>query len=409
MRPAWLLAAASLLAGSVHAAPLTFSQALAAARESAPSLEARTDDLMSARSASRAAGRLPDPKLSFGMEGLPVTGADAGRPFRDEMSDIRLGVSQDMPSLTRRRAEREKARADIGAAATGRDAEARAVRLQTALAWIDLYYGARRLAALDESAKVIAKLHGAAPAMLASGAQRPGQSLEADRLTAVLTDRRADLRAAISRARANLARWTGDPAPETAGPPPAATVDAALLRERIDALPTLTAFDSMARQADADVALAEAGKTPDWSWDLAYQHRAPRFGDMMMAQVTVALPLFPSTRQDPIIDARRQTANRVRADRSAARRDLLASLDADLADHDAHRDRLTRARNLLTPLAERRADLETASYAAGTAALADVLGAALDLAESRLDRLDREATVARDEIRILFTYGTDDQ
>ncbi len=403
------MAAVGALAASAHAAPLTFSEALTLAAQSAPSLEARADDLKSAQSASRAAGQSPDPKLSLGMEGLPVTGADAGRPFRDQFSDLRVGVSQDMPSLARRRAQRQRAQADIGAAANGRDAESRSVRLQTAIAWIDLFYAERRLQAIDDTTAVVTRQRDAAPAQLASGTLRPAQSLDADRMTATLADRRADLRAAVTRARATLARWTGDPAPEPAGPSPTLTVDATRLRDRIDALPALTSFDAMARQADADIALTVADKTPDWSWDLAYQHRAPRFGDMMMAQVTLALPLFAATRQDPVIDARRQSANRVRADRAAARRDLLASLDADLADHDAHRDRLARARAVLTPLAQRRVDLETASYAAGNASLADVLGATLDLAEARLDNLDREATVARDEIRILFSYGTDDQ
>ena len=84
---------------------------------------------------------------------------------------------------------------------------------------------------------------------------------------------------------------------------------------------------------------------------------------------TVSLPLFASTRQDPIIDARLESANGVRIDREAARRALVAQLDSDLADHAMHHDRLHRALDTLVPLAKRRADLETASYGAGTASL----------------------------------------
>jgi outer membrane protein, heavy metal efflux system len=119
------------------------------------------------------------------------------------------------------------------------------------------------------------------------------------------------------------------------------------------------------------------------------------------------LPLFASTRQDPVIAARTQTANRVRIEREAARRTLVAALDADLADHAMHHDRLMRAQATLLPLAKRRADLETSSYAAGTASLPDVLGAFLALAEVRIDALAREADVARDGVRIVLTYGSD--
>ena len=130
---------------------------------------------------------------------------------------------------------------------------------------------------------------------------------------------------------------------------------------------------------------------------------------MVMVQATVSLPLFASTRQDPIIVARTETAGRVRIEREAARRELLASLDAGLADHAMHHDRLHRALETLVPLAKRRADLETAGYAAGTATLSDVLQAFLALAEARIDAINRDADVARDGARIVLTYGSDAQ
>ena len=68
---------------------------------------------------------------------------------------------------------------------------------------------------------------------------------------------------------------------------------------------------------------------------------------------------------------------------------------------------MMRARQTLEPLAARRADLETASYAAGAAGLSDVLGAFLALAETKIDLLDREADVQRDAVRIVQTYGSD--
>ena len=406
MRSAWLLTVSALLAGAVHAAPLTYEAALKLADDTAPSLQARAADVRAARSSAIAAGRLPDPKFAFGVEGFPVSGPNAGHPERDDFSDVRVGLIQDVPNGARRRSARERAAADIGAAEVSHTATARDVRLNTALAWIDLYYAERRLAALGDIDQALAPLRSAAPSQVAAGTLRPAQTLEPEQLTAVLGDRRADLLAAVAKARAELVRWTGDVGPEVSGEPPAYAIDPVSLRAGLDRLPALAAYDAMGRQADADVDAAKADKHPDWSWELAYQHRDPRFGDMVMAQATVSLPLFGRTRQDPIIAARAETAGRVRIEREAARRELLAALDASLADHAMHHDRLNRARETLVPLAKRRADLETASYGAGTAGLSDVLQAFLAFAEARIDAIDREADVTRDGARIVLTYGS---
>jgi outer membrane protein TolC len=193
------------------------------------------------------------------------------------------------------------------------------------------------------------------------------------------------------------------------GDPPALSIDGAILRAGLDRHPVLLAYTAFGRQADSAVRMAQADKQPDWGWGLSYQHRDPMFGDMVSAEVTISLPLFSQTRQDPIIAARASDATRVRVEREVARRKLLAELEAGLADHTLHQDRRARARDVLVPLAQRRADFETASYGAGTAGLNAVLDAFTALVDAKLDALDREAEVARDAVRLNITYGSDDQ
>ena len=325
------------------------------------------------------------------------------------MTMATVGVSQDMPSNAKRRASRERAAADIEAAEASARVEARAVRLAASLAWIDLFYANKRLAALGEVERALTPLRASAPSQIATGSARPALALEPDQLSAALGDRRAELVAAVGRARAELVRWTGEVDADVTGPPPNFQVDPASLRAGLERLPTLRAYDAAGRQADADTLAAKAEKQPDWSWDLTYQHRDPMYGDMVSVGASVSLPLFADKRQDPMIAARASSAARVRYEREAARRALSATLEADLADHAMHHDRLMRARTTLEPLAARRAELETASYAAGTAGLADVLGALVALAEAKINILDREADVERDAVRIVQTYGSDAQ
>lgn len=404
MRPLWLMLGATLLSSAAQAAPLTYSAALQRAA-GAPTLQAKAAEVTAARAAAGAAGRLPDPKLRFGLDNFPVSGPPAWRFGPESMTLATVGVMQDIPNGAKRRAERERAAADIGAAESGQAVETRNVRLAAALAWVDLYYAQRKLAALEEISAALRPLRDTAPAQVAAGSSRPAAALEVDELTAALGDRRAELLATAAKARAELARWTGVPEPEATGAPPPQEVDAPLLRAALDRHPALLAYDAMGRQAAADLAAARADKRPDWSWELAYHRRDPMWGDMVSLGGTVSLPIFPGRRQDPKIAAKAASAGRVSAEREAMRRQLRAQLDADLADHAMHHDRMLRAKETLLPLARRKADLETASYAAATASLSDVLQAFLGLAEARVGALDREGDVVRDAARINLSYG----
>src|SRR3546814_16047714 len=70
-----------------------------------------------------------------------------------------------------------------------------------------------------------------------------------------------------------------------------------------------------------------------------------------------------------------------------------------------HHDQWMRARDTLLPLAQREAQLETASYAAGRAALPDVIEAEAGLARTEPDMLHREAAVARHQAVTALTYA----
>ncbi|HEX7886051.1 MAG TPA: TolC family protein [Phenylobacterium sp.] len=404
MRPLWLMLGAAFLSSAAQAAPLTYSAALQRAAD-APTLQAKAAEVTAARAAAGAAGRLPDPKLRFGLDNFPVSGPPAWRFGPESMTMATVGVMQDIPNGAKRRAERERAAADIGAAESGQAVETRNVRLAAALAWVDLYYAQRKLAALEEISAALRPLRDTAPAQVAAGSSRPAAALEADELTAALGDRRAELLAAAAKARAELSRWTGEPEPEATGASPPQEVDAPVLRAALDQHPALLAYDATGRQAAADLAAARADKRPDWSWELAYHRRDPMWGDMVSLGGTVSLPIFPGRRQDPKIAAKAASAGRVSAEREAMRRQLRAQLDADLADHAMHHDRMIRAKETLVPLARRKADLETASYAAGSASLSDVLQAFLGLAEARVGALDREGDVVREAARINLSYG----
>jgi cobalt-zinc-cadmium efflux system outer membrane protein len=408
MRPIWLLAPLAFASAVAHAEPLTFAEALARV-DAAPDVAADALSVAAARSSARAAGALPDPRLQLGYDAFPVSGPTAGAPGRNDFSAVRVGVEQDVPNLAKRRARRDDAAAGIEASSATLVVETRKARVATALAWLDLYYAERKLTALGDLDRTLDGVRRTVPSRVSNGAARPAQSLESEQMIAALADRRTDLIAVVAAAKAMLTRWTGVMAVIAIGEPPTIAINAVRLRTALDDVPTLRAFDAKARQAEAGVGLARADKHPDWSVQTGYQHRAPRFGDLLSAGVSIQLPVFAKNRQDPVIAARMIDVDRVRVEREAARRELAAQLDADLADHAMHHDRFERARATLVPLAQHRVDLETASYGAGTATLGDAQAALVALGEARLDLLNREADVARDAVRINLTYGSDER
>lgn len=399
-----LLLAGLGLASAAQAGPLTFEAAQRLAHQS-PALAAAEADLDAAKAQGQAAGRLPDPRLRLGLDNFPISGPPAGTFTGDGMTMVSVGVMQERPSRAKRSAAQQAARAQVTTADLRRVGEARAVRLATALAWLDLHYADRRLAALAEVERALAPLRDTAPASFATGDVRPAQTLEARQKLAQIADRRSELQAGRARAAAELTRWTGETEPQAVGQEPAFPIDAEALRSGLPDHPALLALDAARETARAGLAAARAEAHPDTSWDVAYQRRDGVYGDMVSVGVTFGLPLFGKARREPLVVAQDALVRGAESQRAAGARELSAALEIDLADHRMHHQQLVRAREDLAPLAQQRADLETASYGAGRADLAEVLSALVDLAEVKLSILDRQALVARDGAKINLTYG----
>src|SRR5258707_1663785 len=118
----WFLGAAGLAV----AEPLSFDAALELATRTSPDIAVQTASVEAAQSASVAAGRLPDPKLTVGVENFPVTGEERGSLTRDFMTMRKVRLMQDVPNGGKR-----ESRAAAPAADTERARAERRVRILT--------------------------------------------------------------------------------------------------------------------------------------------------------------------------------------------------------------------------------------------------------------------------------------
>jgi cobalt-zinc-cadmium efflux system outer membrane protein len=392
--------------GLAVAEPLTFDAALELATRSSPDIAVQTASVEAAQSASVAAGRLPDPKLTFGVENLPVTGEERGSLTRDFMTMRKVGLMQDVPNGGKRQSRAAAAAADTERARAQRRVSTLTVRRDTAVAWLARYYLERRGALFDELERENQLFAQSVQAQFAGGRGMPADLVAPQQEAAEIADRRDELASQIAKSKATLRRWLGPAGDEPlAGDPPALALDTEHLRGHIHEHPELAMFVPMTQMAQAQVHEAEAAKRPDWGVELSYGRRGSAFSDMVSLQFTLDLPLFARTRQDPQIAAKRQELNRVESQRDAMLRDHTEELDAELAEYEMTTRQLARLREAHLPLAQQKVAYQFASYRAGKADLTAVLNARRELIDERLKDIELDGKRAATVAKLYFFYG----
>ncbi|MDO9009216.1 MAG: TolC family protein, partial [Thiobacillus sp.] len=106
------------------AAALGFNDALTRALAETPALTASANRIDAARQSAIPADALPDPRLTLGLDNVPVDGPDSFSLDSDFMTMRRIGVMQEFPNSAKRGARAEAAQARVTLA----EAEARVVR-----------------------------------------------------------------------------------------------------------------------------------------------------------------------------------------------------------------------------------------------------------------------------------------
>ena len=395
----WLFLAGTLpLAVSAHAQTLTLEEALRIGEADSPRLAAQRHALTAAQEQTDRAGELPDPKLRFGIENLPVTGADRFRYDRDFMTARAIGFMQEFPSSDKRSARSERA-------ARARDVERSMLFSQRALlqrdiaaAWLEAHFAERSSAALERLIERLSAQSDAAVAGVARGRQSAAETFMLRGAVEQARDRALDQQRMVERARHTLAAFLGEAAKRPLGAPP----DLGSLSHPREALvarlldhPQLRVLDVRQDLARADVELARASKRSDWSVEVGYGQRRPAFDNMLTVMVAIDLPWQAERRQDRDVASRLAELEQVRAQKEEARRMHEAEVRGWLADYDAATRRLERFRTALVPLAGERAEAALAAYRGGRGDLSAVLEAQRAITETELAAIAIEAERAK--------------
>lgn len=357
-----------LPAQAAPATPVSLHEAIRMAVRRAPALDALTAQLTAAEQEAVRAGALPDPTLMVGIENWPVTGADAFALDADMMTMQRIGVRQEFPARSKREARQRLASRNVDQAEALALAERLAVQRAVAEAWTDAWAAHRELDALRALREEAALASRLTRARVAGGGDSAAEALGAEAAVLELDNRLQALEADLRGAQATLERWVGEGATVDREAPEAFAslpTEQASLLANLDRLGPVLAWQARLEAVAAEVDLARAEKSPDWTVSASYGHRRGGASDMLMLEFAIDLPLFTTNRQDRGITAREAEYHAALASREDARRTLAAEIVRRVAEWEGLRGQTRRDREQLLPLARDRSAVALAAYRGG--------------------------------------------
>lgn len=385
LRVSWLLLVC--WTANVQAANLTLEQSLVAAERYSAELSANQHQVNALQNMADSAMELPDPKLKFGIENVPVQGGNARRLTREGMTMERVGIMQDYVSSTKRQRKADTLRAEASKTAANSETIRARLQQQTAQAWLELALSQQTLkdatALLKESERQIAAQH----AGVASGSSPAANVIDARLTLLAMQDRLSEAQRDVTIAQARLTQLTGQQVEGIAGPLPRferLPAESDLLRQAIKQHPEVVQASREADVAKARSAQSEVAAIPDVGIEVSYGKRADGYEDMAGVMFTVDLPLFRSQRQDKDYAADVSRSMEANDQLTLLIRDHQAQLDTLLAQYLAAQAQWQRQLQQAIPLQQQRVALQLAQYRSGKSDLSSVLEARRALLDSRL-------------------------
>ncbi|KVK81544.1 transporter [Burkholderia ubonensis] len=393
------LVAALFVAGVAHAqqASFTLDAALQAATDRSSSMQAAQASVRASSEAAVKAGQLPDPMLKAGIDNLPVNGPQRFTIGQDFMTMRRIGIEQEWVSGEKRRLRSALANEMVGRERAGYLVQLANVRQQTAATWLNAVYAKQALALqralLDHMRHELAATNASYRGAKASAAD----VVQAQAMLAQTQDQVLKAQQAYQTALIGLSRWTAVPVSEVSGePPPPESFVSSLPPDQLRlSQPTLVAAADDVAVAEADTAVADSERSPNWTWELAYQQRGGAYSNMVSIGVTIPLPLNRKNRQNRDVAEKAELATKARLMYEDALRQVQADIRAQSATLASGRERIANLGRSLLPAADQRVQLANAAYRAGSGSLADTFAARRAQLEAQLQVLDLEREVSQ--------------
>lgn len=394
-----MLWAALLVAGAAHAQqpPFTLDAALQSATDHSASMQAAQASVRASSEAAVKAGQLPDPMLKAGIDNLPVNGGQRFTVGQDFMTMRRIGIEQEWVSGDKRRLRSALANEQLGRERAGYLAQLASVRQQTATAWLNAVYAKQALALQQALLDHMNHEFDATKASYRGAKASAADVVQARAMLAQTQDQWLKARQVYQTALIALSRWTAVPASDVTGTPPAPESFVSSLPPdelRVSQPGLITAADDIA-VAEADTAVANSERRPNWTWEVAYQQRGGAYSNMVSVGVTIPLPLNRRNRQNRDVAEKAELATKARLMYEDTLRQVQADIRTQSETLASGRERIANLSASLLPAADQRVQLANAAYRAGTGSLADTFAARRAQLDAQLQVLDLRRDVSQ--------------
>ena len=377
--------------------PVTLDAALQAATDHSAAMGAAQASVRASSEAAVRAGQLPDPTLKAGVDNLPVTGPQKYTIGQDFMTMRRIGIEQEWVSGDKRRLRSELANDLVDRERAGYLGQLANTRQQTAIAWLSAVYAKKGVSLQRQLVDHMTHELDATKASYRGAKATAADVTQAQAMLAQTQDQLLKTQQTLQTALIGLSRWTATPVSDVTGEPPApqSYVSSLPPEELREVQPALVAASRDIAVADADTAVANSNRSPNWTWEVAYQQRGGAYSNMVSVGVSIPLPINRKNRQDRDASEKAELATRARLMYEDAQRQVEADIRTQSATLASGRERITSLSNSLLPAAGQRVQLATAAYRAGTGSLADTFAARRVQLEAELQVLDLQRDVSQ--------------
>ncbi|MFM0198124.1 TolC family protein [Paraburkholderia strydomiana] len=399
LRARSLFAALILASVATHAqeTPVTLDAALQSATDRSADMGAAQASVRASSESAVRAGQLPDPMLRAGVDNLPVNGPQRFTIGQDFMTMRRIGIEQEWVSGDKRRLRSALANDVVDRERAGYLAQLANTRQQTATAWLNAVYAKKAVSLQQELVGHMTHELDATRASYRGAKATAADVTQAQAMLAQTQDQLLKARQTLQTALIALSRWTATPVSDVTGEPPApqSYVPSLPPEELREVQPVLVAASRDIAVADADTAVANSNRSPNWTWEVAYQQRGGGFSNMVSVGVSIPLPIHRKNYQDRDAAEKAELGTRARLMYEDAQRQVEADIRTQAATLASGRERISSLTHSLLPAANQRVQLAAAAYRAGTGSLADTFAARRAQLDAELRVLDLQRDVSQ--------------
>jgi outer membrane protein TolC len=394
-----LVAALIFSSAVAHAqnAPFTLEAALQSATDRSAAMQAAQASERASSEVAVKAGQLPDPTLKAGIDNLPVTGPQKYTIGQDFMTMRRIGIEQEWVSGEKRQLRSTLANQMVGREHDGYLRQLANVRQQTAGAWLNAVYAKKAVSLQQELLDHMNHELDATKASYRGAKATAADVVQGQAMLAQTQDQVFKAEQTYKTALIALSRWTATPVSDVTGEPPApeSFVSSLPPEELKHVQPTLVAAADDIAVADADTAVANSERSPNWTWEVAYQQRGGAYSNMVSVGVSIPLPINRKNRQNRDAAEKAELATRARLLYEDTQRQVEADIQAQSATLASSRERIANLSQSLMPAVDQRVQLANAAYRSGTGSLADTFAARRAQLDAQLQVLDLKRDVSQ--------------